>query len=314
MREKYIIACSDKEKDQNYKYIAKKYFHDKKSRSLMRRIILALRSLRLWEPYYFFSEELCELYIEELELFYLNNNFCKRRLQVRKAYLIKENERHYGIILPIFLSLIASIIYGICSASVFKKLGDIVNNTYDVSVKFFNLIGKDVEYDFTEIYKLYFQFIIWTLLYFVIMIPLVVGILIEIINLVSTFLGGFNFSKMTMKQYEIDYLDKLILNEEYYRLIKEIDICSNKFFDVINSLTYNLAVKDGYALVENVICELERKLSAVSIIIHNDRFSTDLFDKHIILKSIICRALLNMKEKHSNLVLKRNRIFMKKAS
>ena len=312
MRENYVIACSDEEKDQNYKYIAKKYFRDKKNRNLIGSIILALQSLRLSEPYYFFSEELCGLYIKEIELFYLNNNFCKRRLQIRKAYLIKKNERHYGIILPIFLSLIASIIYGICSGSIFETLVYIINGVSDISLKFFDLIDKVAENDYTEICKMYFQLIMFVVFFIVIMTLLVGWIIIKIIHIISAFLGGINFSKITIKQYEIDYLDKLALNEEYYSLIKEIDTYSNKLFDAINSLTYNMAIKDGSVLVENVICELEKKLSAAPNIIHNDKFSTNLFDKHIIVKSIICRALLNMKEKHSCLVLKRNRIFLKK--
>lgn len=320
MREKYVIACSDEQKKKNYKYIYKKYEKDKKNnsgkkrRGWMKEIIPLLQFLRISESYYFYDEKLCGLYIEELELFYLNSNFDKRRLQVRKAYLTKNNERYYGIFLPIFLSLFASVIYGICTDVFFKKLSDIFKVVGNTSLIFFDLISKNAEYECIDICKAYSQLIIYVFFFTLIFIILVGYVVIKIVHVITAFIGGFNFSKITIKQYEIDYLDRLESNEEYFSLTKEIDRYSDKFFDVINLLAYNMIIKDGYVSVENVIYELGKKLCTNPIIVHNNKFSTVLFEKDTIVKSIICRVLLKMKEKNSCLLLKKNRIFLKKAS
>ena len=310
---KYVIACNDQEKDNNYKYITKKYYRNVKSKGLIENIISAFQSLRLSEPYYIFSEKLCELFIKELELFYLNNNFYRRSLQVRKAYLTKKNERYHGIVLPIFLSLIASIIYGIVSGNVFRKLIEIINSFYNLSVQFFCFVREDVEYDHIEIYKLYAELVIIVICFIAIVTPLIVWATIKIICIIAALFGGTNFSIITIRQYEIDYLEKLALSDEYFSIAKEIDTYSNQFSDVINSLVYNTVIKNGYALTENIIDELKEKLIINPIIDQNDIFSTDLFEKQIIVKSIICRVLLRMNDKKSRLLLKRSKIILKKS-
>lgn len=310
MRRKYFIAYNERERRNNFKYIYKEY--DKKSKkekiSIKEYLIDYLLILCFKKSCYSFDKHLCRLYTNEIKLYYLNNRHAKDDLRIRKAYLDEKNMRRTGIVLPIFISLIASIIYGICS-NIFDVL--FRNEDINVTLFFFDMVIKKI----TEVvYIINSSFTVAQIiyLYFLIIIIILgtVWVLLQVVFLASDLLGGINFSKRTANQYEVDFLEEVLSNNDYFKAVDILETYEMQLFHVLNTLIYNIVVNQGEVTVVNIINELSTKLLKNSFIDY-ERKEFEAYDDELIAQSIVCRVVTKINEKSPNLMLRGDVVSLK---
>lgn len=314
MRRKYFIAHNERERRNNFKYIYKEY--DKKSKkekiSIKEYFIDYLLILCFKKPCYSFDKHLCGLYTNEIRLYYLNNRYVKDDLRIRKAYLEEKNMRRTGVVLPVFISLIASTLYGMCS----NVLGILFENEnfkgfLNATLDFCNIaIEKITEVVYnTTILSIGAQFIY---LYFLIIIMILgmIWVLLQVVFLACDLLGGINFSKRTANQYEVDFLEEVLSNNNYFKTVDILETYEMQFFYVLNTLIYNIVVNQGEVTVVNIINELSTKLLKNPFIDY-ERKEFEAYDDELIAQSIVCRVVMKINEKSPNLMLRGDVVSLK---
>lgn len=313
MKRGYIIARDDKERDKNFNYISRKYSMGRPKNGSLIKFCKRLFSMtfHLFAPYWDFSNEVCKLYMEEINLFYINNNFRRVDLQIRKSYFMEKKNHNSNIFLPILLSLAASIIYILCTKMFLTPLSDVINH-YGQSLKTFMSSFENMEFIKNNIRQIVIIAALYAFLWIYIMTSAIVlvWIIIKAIYALSTAIGGFDFNARVVKNYEMDLLEKIISNDNYFKIIEQLNAYEVRYFDVINSLIYNMVIREGAATIEDIETKLGEKLSNNQDIIRTKELC-DFFDEELIVKSIICRALLKINQKSSNLVMRKGKVFLK---
>lgn len=113
---KYTIAQNEKELNNNLKFINKYHSNKKTYKSILKRLVVGFFYAILLKGFYIrhnYNKELCKMYSEEIDLYHLINDSSKKDLQVDKAFLNKKMDHRISVVLPIFISIFASLIYGL---------------------------------------------------------------------------------------------------------------------------------------------------------------------------------------------------------
>lgn len=289
---KYTIAQNEKELHTNFKVMAKKYFKAIKRTKLeiLKQIaILFWFALRLKGLFEIHDKKLCAQYFDEVDLYYLNRNLTKRDLQITKSYQDKKHEHRYSVTLPICLSIIASLIQGIIFADYFSSIWAQFKNMGD-QLSENALTYKDLLYyiaDYSPGLLVYFPLVI------VIVIFLLIWLTYQSINIAGYFLDGLNVNKAIAEQYHIDRINELISCDMYFVLIETLKLLSREFKQIIYQLVHNSVIVNKSISVEDFEKEIEEKFMNnphINALINNDMLK--MWDKKIIIKSIIFRAIL----------------------
>lgn len=133
-----------------------------------------------------------------------------------------------------------------------------------------------------------------------------------LIKLIASILDGLNFNKVVARQYELDFLTRVIASENYCELIEKLDKYATCYFGVINQLAFNFVVKNKSGSIDSI----EEKISEYILKqeIMNDMFDDsflNICEKEIIIKSIIYRSLLKINDGSSILRLKKNKLIIR---
>lgn len=241
-----------------------------------------------------YDKKLCGQYFEEIELYYLNSDLTKRDLQVRKVYLQKKHEDHYTITLPIFLSIISSLIYGLVFTvyaklwwTSFKEMGVQLSEQGHTYKDFLNYI---IEYSP--------ELLLFFLLLVVFIVILLIWLVVSVANIVSYFLSGPNTNRTMAKQYELSYIDQLISNNKFFEIRKNIHECAKEYVHVLEKL-------EDKDIVDNVSMNfLEKEVEEKYLDSSNtkfDKLTFETFDKELIIKSIIYRSFLISQKRNEKL-------------
>lgn len=316
MIKKYIIAQNKEELDANFKFIKDTY--NNKTKKYKKTSLKWIQNI--WKLYgkaeilYQFRPQLCNLYMEEIQLYYLVNSI-RENLQIQKYYYQQKSERKKSIFLPIILSIIASIILGIYEAEIWRPVANIFSSYKDVWIKLGDLFITNPSIVSNIFFQLLYVIVLLILLGVFILIcallPMIPFILL--INIISAFLGGLDFDKIIVEQYELDFIDKISSNDRYFELIDKIDECSNSFFNVINQLTFNIVVRKGFETFDSVEEKLTEYILDNEIINKTfDQTFLSICTRKIIIKSIIYKVFLKTNSKSPNLILKKNILSIKK--
>lgn len=323
MKRKYIIAQDHEKMNANFKYITESYNYstkDEKKKSFIKYIIhlfdLYFGKMQVLYPY---NKNLCFLYINEIKLFYVNNSFKRKDLEIQKCYLQQKYDRKKSVFLPIIISIIASIIYAVFNTLFWGDLIRFWHMLLDYVVTFINNL-RTVDILLREMLIPILSSIIAlvcmaSLLLILALLPL------PLIWMFSTFLSahlaGQNFSLIVAKQYEIDYIEKLSSSEKYFELIEKLDKFTDDFFGEINELAFSIAVREELKDIDSIEKRLAEKYISgnkmVNQVFNNSYF--EICEKEIIIKSIIYRAFLKTKDEHKfhKLVMKKDKLSIKSA-
>lgn len=302
---KYTIAQNEEELDNNLKYISGKITaeikKDKKNKSINKKKSKQSKSsckknIILMKSFYDYNEKLCQMYLNEIALFYLINSFNRKDLVIRKCYLIKKHERYIGVLIPIMLSIIASVVYSIVFkdflSSFLKDAFLIISNS---SVKIFKLFLLNIDVVIHNLVDVLSIVLILIIIVVVIGIFLlfVLGTVMLFLNIIASFIGGYDFSKVVAKQYELEYINEIISCDMYFVLMETLKLLSREFKLNINQLVNNSVILNKSISVEDFEKEVEEKFMNnphINALINNDMLK--MWDKKIIIKSIIFRAIL----------------------
>lgn len=318
MSKKYIIAQNREEIDVNFNYITKNYFiseKQKRKKSIKKNIENILKLYGKGEVFYQFNKDLSQLYIDEIELFYLNNNFNTKDLHILKCYLQQKRERKNSIFLPIVLSIIASIIYGLINVVIWKPLIDPINTYFSVWKTLIDSLLKDgvvlVNKIFPTLLVLGMLILLGICLIVFFIMPLIPFWIL--IKAIATIVDDLNFNRVVVYQYELEFLDRIAICEKYFELIEKLDKYADCFFGVINQLAYNYVVSYDLKNIDSIVEKIFEFICNNKIInyIVDDSFNS-VCEKRSIIKSIIYRNFLKLNDKSSILVMHKRKFIIRK--
>ena len=295
---KYTIAKNEKELHNNYKVIARKYFKKKKStliENLKQIALLFWYAIRLKDISDIYEQKLCGLYFEEIELYYLNNDFSKRSMQIENAYLKRQQQRRYGIIFPVFLSILASLIYGVAFSGYLGSFWTVLKNMNEMlhkqQLNWIDLI------EFIADYRPGI-FIFYPLL-LVTMVIILVWLIIQVVNLVGYFIGGPNTNRAIAEQYRQGYLENLISCDKYFELTEILSRHAETFSSYLEQ-TVNQGNLQKDITMESFEKEVEKEFFDSENIEVDDEM-IKIWGKSLISKSIIYRSFLSVERKGKKL-------------
>lgn len=322
MSKKYVIAKNEEQRDKNLKYISKKYNEkhklrnrgSKKGKIIWERLVVALQFWKYRTTTFFFDEQLCKLYIDEIELFYINNFFSRRHLQIKKAHIAKEHEGQYSIKIPIFLSILAAVIY----AEVFEKFGadfvkDVVTPIIEMCKQYLNIFieKKILQYNLLDVLFLGVD-IIGLIVIVILFLLIIAWVVNQGVDFFVLIFNGMNFNKKVIEEYEVDYIEKIAEKDAYPALIDALKLYEEGFFDIVNVLTYNYLIKNNkeYDTIDNIENELKMEFLNSSALEELEKMSLEICDKAIVIKSLIHRIYLKLNGKSQNLKLVNDKIYL----
>jgi len=318
---KYVIAQDQKQLSENLDYINVKYYGHRqkmKQHSKWETVVFAFRHLFGSVQYNSMDKSLCELYVDEIELFFCNNYFENKSLLLEKAYLLKNQENGIGIKLPIFLSIIASVAYTYLNDVFMKEINsNMIRPFVEACKKFFEVMVKhpSLVNEFKMIINIGFRLIVLLLLIVFVAIGIIwtVNLFIKLFVIV---LGEMNFTKKVVGEYEIILLEKLCQQDEYKKYLKTIELLENlerNFSGPIEALTYNyvLVTKKEISTIDSSVDELQNKLLCNPIIMNLDE-KILICGKKIIVKSLIHRVYLKLDGKTKKIYLKGDKLYLRK--
>ncbi len=322
MRKKYVIAQNKKQRDNNFKYIVQKDNLEKKEKNEVNTIRDCLISVASFFRHdsidLSFEQRICRLYMDEIELFYINNYFDRRYLQIKRVYLIKIHEMRYGIRIPIILSILATVIYTVFFEKYGEKLlKNVVIPLGNILQKFCELLeslleGDNLKNSNIEVFGITFE-IAMLILLFGFLILLTAFTISKVIDLFVIIFGGINFCKEVAEKYEIEYIEKLVEQDQYHVLSKKMQLYEERFFSIICLLTYNYLIRSNkkFDIIDNLEREVEKELLHSTALNELERLSSMFCDKKIVIKSLICRVYRQLNGKGQRLELIGDKIYLK---
>lgn len=111
-------------------------------------------------------------------------------------------------------------------------------------------------------------------------------------------MGGPNTNRTIAEQYEFDNIDKLITCNEYFEITKRLQECAEEFLRAVAQLE-DIDTADG-SIMSSLENGVEEKYFNCSNTIFDEQM-LKIWDKELLIKSIICRSFLIFKEKHEKL-------------
>lgn len=245
MRKKYVIAQNKKQRDNNFKYIVQKDNLEQKEKNEVNTIRDCLISVASFFRYdsidLSFEQRICRLYMDEIELFYINNYFDRRYLQIKRAHLIKIHEMRYGIRIPIILSILATVIYTVFFEKYGEKLlKNVVIPLGIILQKFCELLeslleGDNLKNSIIEVIGITFE-IAMLILLLGFLILLTAFTISKVIDLFVIIFGGIDFCKKVAEKYEIEYIEKLVEQDQYHVLSKKMQLYEESFFPIMEGM------------------------------------------------------------------------------
>ncbi len=320
MAKKYVIASDEKQLNKNMDY-----FINNRSKVLSKSIIQRIKELIIWIWMYYteglrfdsLNNQLYKLLAEEIELFYLNNFMDQKDIQIKCSFNTKRQEKRIGIKLPIILSIISSFIYTYLSQFLNENfMNDLIIPFIQICKLFYeNLLNNPAwETGVSIIYKsVLYLLLLTSVIILIILITIIIYWLV--IKFFVLFLGEMNFEKNVISEYENKFMDRICEENNYIMYIEVIELLNafeEKFFACIDLLSYNYMLKNNKECETIVVLEQE----AEKVLLNNpilEKFDEYccLWNKKILLKSLIYRVYRNINDKSTKLMLKEDKVYIK---
>ena len=299
---KYVIAKSRKDLKNNLKFIKSQYYdRAKKERSswdfhkkkeyYFNRLKENFSSLKLSETYLFCDMGLYKLFISEIELYYSNNDFGIEELYYIKNYRKKMYERKFNVILPLLISIVASVILTgfinkFFDSFIIKTFIPICKNSW----KIFELLWlQKIGFEESKP-SLILMLECWALI-FLIIAPLI-WVSIKVVNVLAAFCFGLNSTEDMAYRYEMDYVENLLGNEN--ELKNYIEKQAENLVVPINIIVSNVMTKEKVDYIDFYNKEVQRKVKDGLLTNPNiKKLSEEKYERGILL-AIFYRASLLM--------------------
>lgn len=304
----YIIAENEKQLISNLEFLTNEYRKIQKRKNGINLKELFHVSKTNMQCHY--DEELCKIYFDEIEVFYINNFFDRRYLQIKKASISNQHERRMSIKLPIRLSIIASIIY----SGIFNYLGKEFQD--GMILPFAELCKKLLEYKIPpERLKEYIVASIHVfelLAIIIIFLMVVIWIVNRGIDAIVRIEGGKNYNKKIGEKYEIDYIERLLEKNNYLLLKKELSIYEEAYFSIIEHLSYNYLIENHVEFdnVEKIEKEIMVKLLNTAAIYKLKESFEGICEDSVLVKSLIQRVYLKINGNSRRIRMHEGKIYL----
>ncbi len=156
---------------------------------------------------YLFRYEIFEDQKIAIDKYYDEHNFSYAQLIAKKCSIEKKKSRKYNVKLPIFISVIVTIMCNTFVSNIFESYIDILGQWFTKCAMY---IPKLIKYPLSDdIVSLYAYMIVYTIIF--VLFGIFIGILIYfILVLISYIIDGFKLRKYAINEYIYNVLDNKI--------------------------------------------------------------------------------------------------------
>lgn len=322
MSGKYVIATNEKELKKNLDYLSNKYYKQEFEKNgivkfVLKRFQAAWKGLFGGRRFYPVGNPLYSILSKEVELYYLNNYLDICDIRIKKAFNKKEQEKKNSVNLSLVLSLISALLYSWLSY-VFDK--DVRKG---ILLPFINTLKYVVEnlskiFNLAEYSEELCNFNKWLLELAgvaLVSVALFSVLCVVIIRFVSYLFGERNFEDKVVREYELDFLERMS-NEENHRMYTDAIAFLNEFSEAFFWCIYIKAYKflsdnnRTEGAIDELIHEIEGFFQENPILLGTREFDK-IFDKKIVIRSLIHRAFLTFEGSEGKLVVEEGKIYLR---
>ena len=147
----------------------------------------------------------------------------------------------------------------------------------------------------------------------IVIVLMVLWGMLAFVNVLVDAVDEIDFSRKVAKEYEKEFIQRIINGNEYNELIKTLDVYEEKFFEIICRLSYNYLMinRKKYETIDNLTTEIVKILLDNPILEKIEVEANLLLDKKVLIKSLVHRAYLKVNDSSKWLQLKQDKLCLR---